>query len=122
MNELVHTTDPGWHVISDRASTVDTPHGPLTVDESVLRIRDSRLLVRRWYWIDGVSTSSHLRAKLLQARARLLGRGDAGAIIVVYVPLPEEALPASAALDDLTRQAAASLPVLLAQRLGSDSP
>jgi hypothetical protein len=58
-----------------------------------------------------------VRAKLAQAKARLGGRGDAGAIVVVYAPLPAEGPAQSEALDDFTRNAAAALRPILAERL-----
>lgn len=115
-NHLIRTGRNG-RVIADRQRTVDGGDGPLAVQESVLRIRDQRVLARTWYWIDGEYTASPARAKLAQAKARLGGRGDAGAIVVVYAPLPAEGPAQSEALDDFTRKAAAALRPILAERL-----
>jgi exosortase A len=116
-NELVRTSDRTAYMIADGLRTINTARGPFEVEESVVRIPHGRLLVHRWYWIDGVSTANALRAKFVQARARLLGRGDAGAIIVLYARLPEEGEAASAALDDMTRDAMVALPAVLQARL-----
>lgn len=62
----------------------------------------TRVEVRQVYWIDGTLTASAVRAKLHAVRARLLGRGDAGAMITVYAV--GDAARTQALLDDFTRQ------------------
>jgi EpsI family protein len=44
-----------------------------------------------WYWIDGHVTASDVTAKLLQAWAKLRGRGDDAAAIVVFARQAEGA-------------------------------
>jgi exosortase A len=123
VNTLVRSTDLGWHTISTVVHAVPTSWGTLDVEQSVLRIDGGRLLVRRWYVVDGVSTASHVRAKFLQARARLLGRGDAGAIILVSARVPDEGPAQSPALDDFTGRVAESLPRILQERMrGAPAP
>jgi exosortase A len=121
-NQLLRTTSKIGHVISEGQRTVAFDDGPMVVDETVLRLYQQRVLARSWYWVDGAFTASPVRAKLRQAMARLAGRGDAGAIVVVWTPLgagDEAAADAagSAVLDDLSRQAASALRPLLAARL-----
>lgn len=43
-----------------------------------------RLVVWRMYWIDGRFVGSDVMAKLVGAKARLLGRGDEGAALVLH--------------------------------------
>jgi exosortase A len=117
-NQLIRTTDRTGYIISEQTRTVATNEGhPLTARETLIRVGDKRILVRSWFWIDGVSTASELHVKLAQARSRLRGQGDAGAIIVVYALLPSEGEPASPALDDFMRQAHKIFPRVLAERL-----
>jgi exosortase A len=47
---------------------------------------EQRLRVWQWYWVDGQFTASDIKAKLLTLKSRLSGRGDDGAIVVVYAP------------------------------------
>ena len=71
------------------------------VDGAPLQVRSMRLVrgsrgrvVWYWYWIDGQYTASALRAKWLEARARLLGGRRASAAIAVaadYDETPVEA-------------------------------
>lgn len=120
-NQLIRTTSKAGYLVSERRRVLDAAGAPLAVRESVLRVGAERVLARTWYWIDGKATASEVEAKLLQVRARLMGRGDRGAIVVVYVVLPPEGPAVSAVLDDLTRDAAATLPGILARRLHGGS-
>jgi exosortase A len=121
-NQLIRTTNRGGFMVSERSRTLDLGTQQLPVVESLLQVRGARILTRSWFWIDGTVTASPVGAKLAQARERLLGRGDAGAIIVVYALLKPGA-GTSAELDDLTRQAAAAMPGILAERLrAGDAP
>ncbi|HWU83830.1 MAG TPA: EpsI family protein, partial [Rhodocyclaceae bacterium] len=76
-----------------------------------------RLLVWQWYWIDGELTASDVKAKLLGLKARLLGRGDDGAIVVVYAPVGElgGSQNADAALADFAPRLRDALAPILTQ-------
>jgi EpsI family protein len=52
--------------------------------ESKLRYKSTSLLVWRWYWVDGQYVANPYWGKILQAKSRLLGQRDDGAIVVVY--------------------------------------
>jgi exosortase A len=121
-NVLVDANDHTRYVASQRERTVDLGGRTLPVQDSILRLRGESVLARTWYWIDGTVTASPARAKLAQLRERLLGRGDSGAIVVVYGPLSQGGAD-SAGVDDLTREVAAKLPGILAERLRArDTP
>lgn len=68
-----------------------------------------RLWVAQVYWVDGHLVSSDVQAKLLGAWGRLLGRGDDGAVIMLYVKDSEDDRPRAA----LARLAASALPTLV---------
>ena len=119
-NQLLRTTNRSGYVASEHLRTIDAGDAELEFTESVIRIQNQRLLARSWYWIDGTSTASPIRAKLAQMLARLRGAGDAGAIIVVYTVLPADGKAASPAFDDLTRAAWTTLPHTLARRLSPE--
>lgn len=83
-NKLVSSQDAVWNIV--RGAELDVPiDGSRPVTMTRLQARDgSRLMVLKWYWIDGVVTSSDVLAKAATAWSRLLGRGDDSAAIVVY--------------------------------------
>jgi len=59
-----------------------------------------RLVVWRWYWVNGQYIVNPYWGKLLQATSRLLGRGDDAAIVIVYAPYDERSQDAEQALKD----------------------
>ena len=83
---------------------------PLQVRETRLRGPDGALVAWQWYWIDGGFTANDYLGKLLQAKERLLMRGDDGAGILVYARYEENPEAARAALRSFI---AAQLPSLL---------
>ncbi|MES2564884.1 MAG: exosortase A [Pseudomonadota bacterium] len=87
-NTLVRSIDPAWGNTGETHRTVSVNNESLTVVAAELRGPPAkRLLVWRWYRVDGRYTTNPYVAKLLQARSKLLGRGDAGAVIIVYTEL-----------------------------------
>jgi exosortase A len=96
-----------WRVIDEFVRPVVAANEALAPVESRLQAQSERLLVWSWYWVDGTRTTSRYRAKLLQLRSQLQGRGDDAAVVVLYTPL--DATP-SAAVATLQSYAAAALP------------
>ena len=88
-NRLIHEKDSVWkyhrHGIRDLGGT----SGVESVFERSLESNTQNLLVWQWYWIAGNSTTSNLHGKIHQAVARLTGRNDGGAFIVVYTEIEE---------------------------------
>ncbi len=86
-NVLVASNDPAWLVVSGEREKVTLDGMPLGVRTAELLRMDAtsqRLVVWQWYWIDGKPTASDIEAKLLTAIARLRGRGDDSAVIILY--------------------------------------
>lgn len=119
-NQIMRTTDKTGYVVSVTRRSMPAGEGAMEVEDAVLRVRGERFATRQWFWVDGHVTASAVRAKLLQVRARLLGHGDAGAIVVVEAPMPENASTPPRALDDLAAAAARDLPAVLRQRLAGN--
>ena len=68
---------------------------PAEVVEARLRSHGQRLLIARWYWLDGAETANDYVAKLIEARARLAGRDPLLAAVVVFAPYQERGEEAS---------------------------
>ena len=81
----------------------------LSIRETTLQTTTGNVLVWQWYWVGGTFTANDYEGKLLQARNKLLLRGDDGAAILI-------ATPAAANPDDarivLRAFVAASLPAV----------
>jgi len=93
-NQLVPEKSPVW-IKADTVNRKEAFAGPsLQLRETQLRDNAGQFLVWNWYWIDGKFIASDYLAKLLQAKEKLLMRGDDGASITVFAPYannPEEA-------------------------------
>ena len=68
--------------------------------ETKLQGRSGSLLVWHWYWVDGHDTVNPYWAKLLQAKSMLLGRGDDGAVVIIYAPNPDQPQAAAQAMQE----------------------
>jgi EpsI family protein len=100
VNRLVGTIGTGWVNTGEVRRMLRLKDEEIPLIEAHLRGPSIQLLVWRWYRVDGQHTASPSRAKLLQARSRLLGRGDDGAVIVVYTEVDEHREAAVARLQD----------------------
>lgn len=97
VNVLVPSGASDWtNVATGRASTV-WQGAPMQVTESLLRARAGaltadaeRLLVWRLYWVNDRFVASDVQAKLQTAFSRIRGRGDDGAIVLLYTVLPRQ--------------------------------
>ncbi|MDZ7592162.1 MAG: EpsI family protein [Rubrivivax sp.] len=89
-NVLVGMRDDHWAlpISGSRSLTVGDQTLALRTAEILDRERDasrrSRLVVWRLYWIDGRFITGDVQAKLAGVAARLRGRGDEGALLVLY--------------------------------------
>jgi exosortase A len=93
-NELADGTLGRWSQVSARPLVVPLASGSLTVRAAELRAshvldvaQAERLRVWQLYWVGGGFTASDVRAKIRIALDRLLGRGDDGAVILLFTPI-----------------------------------
>ncbi len=73
-----------------------------------------RLLVRRFYWIDGRLTANDYVAKGLLALAKLTGAGDGSAAIVLYTDCTDSLPKAGERLDRFATEMGSSIDSMLA--------
>ena len=80
-----------WAEVESGAAQVSVPGGTQAMRTAVMRGSQSpdasqaqRLRVWHIYWVGGRYTTSKVKAKLMQAANRLLGRGDDGAALFFY--------------------------------------
>ena len=89
-NMLVVSKDKDWARVSGDVARDDQQQ---TLRTTELRgaalgndVESGRLRVWQIYWVGGRWTSSDWRAKLYAAAGRLVGQGDAAAVLVMYAP------------------------------------
>jgi exosortase A len=85
-NVVVPRNDARWWELGDRNRHVRWDGGRLAVRETDVRDRSVHVVVWHWFWYPDEFTASPERAKVLQARASLLRRGDHAAVVVLYAP------------------------------------
>jgi len=98
LNTLVPSNDRVWINTGETSRTLVFNHEEISASEAKLLGRSERLLVWLWYWVDGQYIVNPYWAKLLQAKSRLLGRGDDGAVVIVYAPYDDRPQAAEQAL------------------------
>jgi EpsI family protein len=114
VNALVRSQNPEWNTV--RGGSTAAPAGSATVPVRTAEIlgaqsggsRRAQLTVWRVYWIDGRWVASDIRAKVHGAFARLLGRGDEGAAVVLWTDDDDRAR-AQARLQAFAREALPAL-------------
>jgi EpsI family protein len=102
---------PRWHYAASGARTEDLGGGALEVRQTELRGPAQRLLVWEWFRIGESELANPYVAKALLARDKLLGRGDASAVIILAAPFDGRT---QATIDSLRRFARDMRPSLLA--------
>ncbi len=87
-------SNPPWAQVSSGQASVSLGGRSLVLPTATLRQSADgltgaaqRLQVWRWYWVHDRFVASDVQAKLHGALSLLGGRGDDGAIVVVYTPL-----------------------------------
>ena len=90
-----------------------------TARTTELERRDERFQAWRWYWIDGWLTSNDYVAKALLALAKLFGRGDDAAAVVLYAVEDEAGGSAKRAMEAFARDMAGEVNGVLERARGS---
>jgi exosortase A len=104
-NTLVNSKDEEWARVEAGSAEAVLAGEPLVVDAETLREKragmaasSQRLRAWRIYWVNDQFTASDVRAKLQGALSQISGRGDDGAIVVVYTAV-NEGVPEQQALE-----------------------
>ena len=84
VNQLASDDNPDWKLFVRGVAQVEFSGDPLVVETGVVDGLGIRIVAWRWYWINGVSTSSGPLAKTQQMIARLQGKDDTSAWIAIY--------------------------------------
>jgi len=90
-NQLVLPEDDRWARSASGTREVALGATPVRVRavELTANRTGTRLLAWQWYWVDGHLTASDHLAKAYLAAAKLFGRHDDSAVIVVYAPMAD---------------------------------
>lgn len=100
-NVMASEGDKDWAVIGQSTRHLSTPG--LEIIQSRMRGPGRYMLSWHWYWIGDRYVTNPYLAKLLQARDKLLGRGDDGAIVILAAPYEDNPKVAMDALEHFAR-------------------
>lgn len=106
-NVLVVSKDEHWARVAGGSQETRLSGETLHVPRTELRATahmDQRLIVRHWYWVGGRLETRPAVVKLYTALDKLLGRGDDGAVVMVYTEKDGPGEP-DATLDAFTEAA-----------------
>jgi EpsI family protein len=118
-NVLVSTRDRAWREAGRGRTTVRWAGEEFEAGTAELERQGAKLQAWHWYWIDGSLTSNDYVATAFLALAKLSGRGDDAAAIVLYAPDENGAGPGKAALEAFTLDMAGEVNRLLERARGS---
>ena len=121
-NVLVKSNDRVWSACErggTSRSTSRTAPRDVSTAELVAAERE-RLVAWNWYWIDGRLTTSDAWAKRCTALARLRGRGDDSAVVIVYAHADSARRPRSRAAGVRARRRGSAVAAELAATQSTD--
>ena len=99
-NVIVPQEHPIWNNVGESKRAVIVGSQPLLIVQTKLRSPTQRLLVWNWNRIGDISTVNAHFAKLLEAKARLLGQRDDAAAIILSSPYDGDMESAAAVLQE----------------------
>lgn len=92
-NNLVTNKNRDWIILSRENKLISLNNTSFKVNSTILRSSNHNriesnpsLHVWHFYWVNEKFTASDIQAKIQGALSRILGKGDDGAIIAIYVP------------------------------------
>ena len=96
-NYMVRQKHPVWSNVGETTREISLPDGKVTIQQTLLRAQNQRLLVWNWNTLEGVHTLNPYLAKWLLAKSKLLGQRDDGSVIVIAVPYAVDDSPEATA-------------------------
>ncbi len=85
-NVLADEKSREWSVTGESMRNLPNMMEPASVRQNNLLWGNQHMLAWQWYWIGDAQTANPYTVKWLQAKQRLMGRGDDGADIVIFAP------------------------------------
>lgn len=103
VNQLLKHHDNDRREVGSELRTVRIGERTVQLRESQLRGNFDTLLVWQWYWIDEHTIVNLYEGKMLQAKEKLLMRGDDGAALFFYAPYQDNPDTARETLRDFLK-------------------
>ena len=117
-NVIVRQKHPVWNNVGESKRAVTVGSQPLQIVQTKLRSPTLRLLVWNWNRIGDISTVNAYFAKLLEAKARLLGQRDDAAAIILSSPYDGDMESAAVVLEEFIGDMLPAIEISLKQAVG----
>lgn len=117
-NVMIHQKHPVWSKVGETRRIESVEKADLPLRQTLLRSIEQRLLIWDWFVVAGEDVVNPYKAKLIQARDQILGRGDDGVAIIVIAPYTDTPAAAEQALRDFIAAMRPSIDAATAQALG----
>lgn len=108
-NQLASGEKSKWSLAERGVSLIEKSDGQFLAKTGIVIGGRDRILAWHWYWIDGISTSNDLRAKLEQLFMRLQGRRVASAWVAIYAVSDSPSNASSKLMQEFMRDMGGSL-------------
>lgn len=119
LNILADEKTQEWSVIGESRRNLRNAKEPGSVWQSHLLRSNLHMLAWQWYWIDNAQTANSYWAKWLQAKQRLMGRGNDGADVVIFAPYDMQPNEVVATMENFLAQASPAIQQSLEQVSGN---
>ncbi len=117
-NIMVPQKHPVWRNVGESTRRETVGNAALPIKRTLVRSPDQRLVVWDWFVVAGEDVVNPYLAKLLQARAQILGRGDDGVAIIVAAPYDESPEAAEQSLREFIAAMRGSIDAAVAKAFG----
>lgn len=108
-NSMVGPRNTGWHLLDAEKIQVKLPDRSFQANQSRLGSQRKNLLVWEWYWVGNEFVSNDVLAKLLEVKAKLLGRNTDSAAVVVSLEYSDSVASSADGLRQFVEEMAPSI-------------
>lgn len=109
LNVLADEKSQEWSITGESRRNLHDEKEPGSVRQSLLRWGNLHMLAWQWYWIGNAQTANSYWAKWLQAKQRLMGRGNDGADVVIFAPYDSQPNEIVATMENFLAQASPAI-------------
>jgi EpsI family protein len=90
VNALNQIVSKRWRLVESGTLGVRLNGEKTQIRTALVRDRSGQFLIWHWYWLDGQTTSSDVRAKVQLAAQRLTGASDTAVWVAIYTPVEDD--------------------------------
>ncbi|MBI5430600.1 MAG: exosortase A [Nitrosomonadales bacterium] len=117
-NRLANEKSTEWSLTGESLRHLPGKKEPGGVRQSRLRRGNLHMLAWQWYWIGDTQTANPYMAKWLQARQRLMGRGDDSADVVIFASYDAQPDEVEATMEEFLARSSSAIRNSLQQARG----